>query len=76
LFNVFYIIISVATVAYTISILTEIEYQQYAEKERFARLERKLDFALLRELDEGDGVDKFTFVIGMLVQLGCVMREF
>jgi hypothetical protein len=50
--------------------LTEIEYQEYAEKERFARLEQRLDFAMLRELDEGDGVDKFTFVIGMLVQIG------
>ena len=40
------------------------------------RTQRKLDFNMIRELDkEGKGIDKATFLTGMLVELGLVSEE-
>jgi hypothetical protein len=70
MFAVFYILVSVILLSYGISILGSIQIERAAAQVRYKRLHQKLNFAILREFDtDGDGVDKYEFVIGMLKQL-------
>jgi hypothetical protein len=60
-------------VANALGTIASIQYEKEAEEKKLQQLRRKLDFAMIRELDkDGNGVDKFEFVIGMLSQLGYV----
>lgn len=62
--------------AYALSTLTTLEYEELAEKAKFERLERKLDFNMLKEYgDHHKGVDKLSFLVGTLTQLGVLDME-
>ena len=51
--------------------LATVSYEMEADRRKLAFMTRNLDFQLLRDLDKnGDGVDKFEFVIGILTQMG------
>lgn len=76
IFTLFYIPISVCAVAAALGNFTAINFEIEAEKQKLAALSRKLDFAMLRELDtDGKGVDKCKFLVAMLVQTGVCDKQ-
>lgn len=76
LFLIFYIPISVCTVAAALGNLAAVDFEIAAEKKKLENLNRKLDFNMIREMDlDGDGVDRCEFLIGMLVSNGVCDKE-
>jgi hypothetical protein len=76
IFLLFYIPISVCTVAGALGSIAAIDLERRADEKKMANLQRKLDFDMIREMDtDGDGVDKLEFLIGMLVQTGICDKE-
>lgn len=76
LFLIFYIITSCIIVAVAIGNIAQVFMEMADERRRLEMMQRKLDFNMIRELDkEGKGIDKATFLAGMLVELGLVNEE-
>lgn len=69
IFMIFFIPISVCTVAAALGSIASITIEMKADRKKLENLNRKLDFNMIREMDkDGDGVDKLEFLIAMLVQ--------
>mmetsp|Transcript_4514 Transcript_4514/g.17784 ORF Transcript_4514/g.17784 Transcript_4514/m.17784 type:complete len:407 (-) Transcript_4514:228-1448(-) len=66
-FSIFFIIVNVTLVTVMIGNLTTASYQLKIEKKRLKLLSAKLTPEVIATLDEnGDGVDRYEFVVGML----------
>jgi hypothetical protein len=69
-FNTVFIVVAVLVTAIAIGNLTAVSYEMAAEQRKIENLTKPLNFDMIREMDkDGDGVDKFEFVMGMLTQL-------
>mmetsp|Transcript_5550 Transcript_5550/g.14665 ORF Transcript_5550/g.14665 Transcript_5550/m.14665 type:complete len:473 (+) Transcript_5550:42-1460(+) len=72
----FHIAISVSLLTAIIADFGELKAQRTAALKKISMLKGSLDIDLMRSLDiDGDGVDKFEFVIGMLAKLDAVNME-
>jgi hypothetical protein len=55
--------------------LLSIGYEFEAEKEKLLLQSKPLDLGMIQELDtDGNGIDKFEFVVGILHQIGSVQQ--
>jgi len=76
LFLIFYILTSCIIIAVAIGNIAQVVMELQDERQRLEMMQRRLDFNMIRELDkEGKGIDKATFLSGMLVELGLVNEE-
>lgn len=71
-----HILVSVAALGATIGEIDSIRSKRKELLERADRLRKELDQSMIDALDKnGDGVDKFEFIIGSLVHLGMVKQK-
>jgi len=76
IFAIFHIVISVSLLAALIGDVNELAEERKAALHKLTLLKGRLDLDLMRTLDrDGNGVDKFEFVIGMLVKLEVIVPE-
>ena len=72
----FHILISVSVLAAIISDVDELAEQRRLAMHKLTLLRGTLDFELMKSLDlDGNGVDKFEFVFGMLKKLEVISEE-
>jgi len=75
-FSIFYIIVSVISVAAAIGNIGSVQVAISLEKKRNAMLTRKLDLAAIIAMDtDGGGVDRVEFLTAMLVQMNDLDKE-
>ena len=73
---IFHIIFSVASISALINDVVDLHHQRSSLLRRAELLSAKLDPQLITTLDnDGSGVDKFEFVVGMLIKLEIVSWE-
>lgn len=76
IFSIFYIIISVITMAFTISKISSVLIEIDAEKKFISMLGKELDIESILAMDQdGDGVDRVEFLTAMLVQMKGLDKE-
>jgi len=75
-FVTFFIFVSVANVANAIATFVSLKAEVTVEKQKRKLLAKRLDFEWIAKLNlrDGQGVDKLTFVLGMLSQLHSLDR--
>jgi hypothetical protein len=71
LFTAFFILVGTLSLVIVVGKIVAQIWEIKIAKRKLRLLERKLDFNMIRELDtDGDGIDKFEFVFGILYQIG------
>jgi hypothetical protein len=67
----FYVVIIVMIVLVTLSKFAMLQIEIESHCRKLDLLARNLDYDLITELDtDGDGVDKFEFISGIMIQTG------
>jgi hypothetical protein len=75
IFISFYIILSVLLLLVTLGRIGIWKLEADVERRHLEFMTRNLDLEMIQQLDrDGDGVDKFEFISGVLIQLG-YLRE-
>lgn len=75
-FAIFHILCSVLFFAYFFGLLVEMHSDLTLRRRKEKLRTLKLDMDLILSLDtDGNGVDRFEFVVGMIVKLGIISQE-